>query len=71
MATASDYRPAQSDARPVSVEMKVTAYDKVASWLTAFLVVVGAGVLALLVIWLTRRISFTHVTVPVEAVQFT
>ena len=51
--------------------MKVTAYDKVASWLTAFLVVVGAGVLALLVIWLTRRISFTHVTVPVEAVQFT
>jgi hypothetical protein len=55
---------------PVQVEIKVSTYDHVASWIVSLLVVVGVCVLALLAVWLSKHISFSHMTAPVEIVEY-
>ena len=58
------------DARPVRLDLghyslRVSAYERVSGLLLALLILVGATVLTLLVIWLTSRIFASQVAVPV------
>ncbi len=46
--------------------LRVTTYDRAASLLVALLILVGATVVAMFIIWLTSRISVPNVAVPVE-----
>jgi hypothetical protein len=50
--------------------MKVSAYDHVASWLVSFLVVSGVCVLALFLVWMSRRLPTVQWSVPVEAIEY-
>jgi len=51
------------------VHLQVSAYDRVASLLIALLILVGAFVLLLFLIWLTARVLTMHKAVPVELIE--
>ena len=70
MTTASEsYQGTHEDGTPVA-ELRVSAYDKVASLLIALLIVIGLAVLLLFVIWLTGRLLFTKAPIPVELLEY-
>jgi len=70
MATASDsHQETLGDGDP-RAELRVSAYDKVASLLIALLMVVGFFVLLLFIIWLTGRLLFTKAPIPVELLEY-
>lgn len=47
-------------------ELKVSAYDRVASMLIALLIVIGFFVVLLFVVWLTGKLVLTNVPKPYE-----
>jgi hypothetical protein len=51
-------------------ELRVSAYDQVASLLIALLIVIGFFVALLFIIWFTSRLLFTQRAVPVELVEY-
>jgi hypothetical protein len=46
-------------------ELRITAYDRVASWIISLLVLVGLSVFVLFVLWISSRIFATQVAVPI------
>ena len=52
-----------------SQHLRVSGYDRVSSWLVALLVVTGATVGSLLIVYFTRQLIEPHVTVPVRPVS--
>ncbi|MBM3998898.1 MAG: hypothetical protein FJ297_05040 [Planctomycetes bacterium] len=50
--------------------MRVTLYEKAASWLVALLVLVGMTAAALFIMWLTTVIIFRKVSTPVQMIQY-
>lgn len=68
-APAKAVSPVEPPARLEAAErqrLQVTPYDRAASLLVALLIMVGASVVAMFVIWLTSRIYVPNVAVPVE-----
>ncbi|GIW92624.1 MAG: hypothetical protein KatS3mg110_0665 [Pirellulaceae bacterium] len=53
-----------------SVSLRVTAYDKVAAWLVALLVLVGLTATVLFIIWLTTVLVFHRVAKPIQMIQY-
>jgi len=53
-----------------TAQLKVSAYDKVASMLIALLIMVGLAALLLFIIWLTGRLIFTQQPVAVELLEY-
>lgn len=51
-------------------ELKVSAYDNVASLLIASLILVGFFVLLMFIIWLTGRLKFSQAPIPVELLEY-
>jgi len=51
-------------------QLKVSAYDNVASLLIALLILVGFFVLLMFIIWLTGRLLFTQTPIPVELLEY-
>jgi hypothetical protein len=64
--------PTQELERPTEPEaqLRVSAYDNVASLLIALLIIVGFFVLLMFVIWLTGRLMFTQTPIPVELLEY-
>jgi hypothetical protein len=54
---------------PYTYRLKVSRYDRAASMLLALLILLGAVVLTLLIIWLTNQIFLSQAAVPVEMVE--
>jgi hypothetical protein len=57
------------ESRP-ETQLRVSAYDNVASLLISLLVLVGVAVLLLFIIWLTSRLLFTQTAIPVELLEY-
>lgn len=70
MPTVPDPAPSADATAGGKANLKVSAYDAVASWLVALLVLVGATVGALFIVWLTSRLLFRQTPVPVELVEY-
>jgi hypothetical protein len=58
-------RTAPKPVLPAHVALRVSAYDQVSSGLIAMLVLVGALVLLLFMVWIGKKVTFTQVAVPV------
>lgn len=50
--------------------LRVTAYDRVAAWLIALLVLVGLTATVLFIIWLTTVLVLRRVSKPIEMIQY-
>ncbi|MCS7238111.1 MAG: hypothetical protein NZ899_07560 [Thermoguttaceae bacterium] len=60
-------RPAQTylSERQAGYELRVSAYERVTSWIVSLLILVGTCVFVLFVLWISSRIFATQVAVPV------
>jgi len=55
--------------RPIEVDMQVSRYDQVAGMLISLLILVGCAVGIMFIIWLTMRLVFTQIAVPITLVE--
>lgn len=70
MATATESSRPVSGLLPHQTSLRVSTYDKVSNMLVAMLVFVGSLVGLMFAIWLTFRLTFSQVAVPIELVQY-
>ena len=70
MTTAPHPTPELQQPTEHETQLRVSAYDNVASMLIALLIMVGFFVLLMFIVWLTGRLMFSQTPIPVELLEY-